>query len=216
MKFHIITLFPDSFQSFLKTSIIGRARKQKLFWTKLYDLWDYSDDAHRRVDDNAFWMHGQVLCPEPLSRCIESIFKKVWKKVPIIYMTPSWTLLHQKKVESFVQKLDECIIICGHYEWIDQRIRDMYVDYEVSIWKYVLSSGELAAQVFLDSLIRHIPWVLWNPQSLSEESFSQTLSRKKEYPVYTRPRVFLWKEVPQVLLSWDHKKIEIWKKNNLH
>ncbi len=215
MKFHIVTIFPESFWSFLKTSIIGRAKKQKLFSATLYDLWNYSEDAHRRVDDKAFGMHGQVLCPEPLSKCIEDIFRKVWKKIPVIYMTPSWTLLHQKKVENFAQKLRECIIICGHYEGIDQRIRDIYVDYEVSIWKYVLTSGELAAQVFLDALIRHIPWVLWNPESLIEESFSQKLSRKKEYPVYTRPRVFLWKEVPEVLVSWDHKKIEIWKKNNL-
>ena len=110
---------------------------------------------------------------------------------------------------------NEFLIICGHYEWIDQRIIDKYVDYEISIWEYVLSSWEIAASVFIDSLVRHIPGVLWNKESLEEDSFSEKFNRQKEYPVYTRPEIFNWKEVPKVLLSWNHKKIEEWKINNL-
>ena len=215
MKFHIITIFPESFTSFLKESIIWRAKKQKLFQVFLYDLWYFSEDRFHRVDDKAYGMHGQVLCPEPLSKAIESIFKKCKKKIPVIYFTPKGKVLTQKHVEKYAQKFEEIIIICWHYEGIDQRIIDMYVDYEISIWKYVLSGGELAAQVFMDTIIRHIPGVLWNSESLAEESFSLKLSRKKEYPVYTRPSEFLWKKVPEILLSGNHKKIEEWKKNNL-
>jgi tRNA (guanine37-N1)-methyltransferase len=132
-------------------------------------------------------------------------------------MTPSGELMNQQKVEEYTQSFwNEIIIICGHYEWIDQRIRDLYVDYEISIGEYVLSSGELSAMVFIDTFVRHIPWVLWNPESLEEESFSQKLGRQKEYPVNTRPKEFRWLQVPDVLTSGNHSEIEKWKKNNLH
>jgi len=117
-------------------------------------------------------------------------------------MSPSGALLTQQKTEQYAQNLDECIIICGHYEWIDQRIIDYYGVECVSIWEYVLSSGELAAMVLIDSIVRHIPEVLWNPQSLQEDSFSEKLHRQKEYPVYTRPEKILGLEVPAVLRSW--------------
>lgn len=214
MIFHIISIFPKSFTSYFETSIIWRAITAKKLTIHLYDLGDFSTQKTRRVDDNAYGMHGQVISPEPLSKAIEHVFQKTWK-IPVIYMTPSWVVLTQKRVESFSKKLKECIVLCGHYEWIDQRIIDHYVDYEVSIWKYVLTSWELSSMVFLDSIVRHIPWVLWNEESLLEESFSQKLSRQKEYPVYTRPRVFLWKNVPDILVSGNHKEIEKWKKNNL-
>jgi tRNA (guanine37-N1)-methyltransferase len=123
--------------------------------------------------------------------------------------------LRQEQVEKFYQTSDEYIILCGHYEWIDQRIIDLYVNYEVSIWEYILSSGELSAMVLIDSLIRHIPWVLGNKVSLDEESFSQKLNRQKEYPVYTRPQEFRGLKVPEVLINGNHKEIEQWKKKNL-
>jgi tRNA (guanine37-N1)-methyltransferase len=183
----------------------------------LYKLNNFSDKKFKHVDDKAYWMHWQVISPEPLKKAIEYIFEKVWKKIPVIYMTPSWEILTQTRVEKYYKKLKnkDFIIICGHYEGIDQRIIDLYVDYKISIWKYVLTSWELAAQVFLDSIIRHIPWVLWNKKSLEEESFSKILSRQKEYPVYTRPENFCWLKVPKVLLSGNHKKIKTWKFNNL-
>jgi len=215
LKIHIITIFPESFKSYLESSIIWRAKEKWLLDISLYKLNDFSDKKFRHVDDKAFWTHWQVISPEPLSKAIISIFENVWKKIPVIYMTPTWILLNQKKVENLSKKLEEFIIICGHYEWIDQRIIDLYVTHEISIWKYVLTSWELASMVFIDSIARFIPKVLWNPLSLEEESFSKKLSGKKEFPHYTKPRNFLWLEVPKVLLSWNHKEIEEWKKNNL-
>jgi tRNA (guanine37-N1)-methyltransferase len=215
MKIHIITIFPESFTSYLDSSIIWKAKEKWLLNIFLYKLNDFSTKKFKHVDDKAFWTHWQVISPEPLSKAINHIFEKVWKKIPVIYMTPVWKLLNQKKVETFSKKLDEFIIICGHYEWIDQRIIDLYVNHEISIWKYVLTSWEIASQVFIDSIARFIPLVLWNPLSLEEESFSKKLSGKKEFPHYTRPRNFEWIEIPKVLISWNHKKIEEWKTNNL-
>jgi len=217
MKFHIITIFPESFDCFFKTSIIWRANKKWLFDFEIYKLNDFSNNKTKRVDDKAYWMHGQVISPEPLDKAINYIFDKVWKKIPVYYMSPKWEILTQVRVEKFYKKLknNEFIIICWHYEWIDKRIIDLYVTQEISIWKYVLSSWELATQVFLDALIRHIPWVLGNSQSLQEDSFSKKLYRKKEYPVYTKPKEFRWLKVPDLLLSGNHKKIEDWKFNNL-
>ena len=217
MKIHIITIFPESFDSFFSSSIISKAKENNLFEIELYKLNDFSKNNTKRVDDKAYWMHWQVISPEPLADAIEFIFKKVWEKIDVVYMSPSWDLLNQQKVESFYEEFKDkdFIIICGHYEWIDGRIIDLYVDYQISIWEYVLTSGELAAQVFLDSIIRHIPWVLWNKLSLEEDSFSKKLSRKKEYPVYTRPEIFKWKKIPDVLKSGNHKEIEKWKNSNL-
>jgi len=216
MKIHIITIFPESFSSYFWSSIIKRAIESNLVEFKYYKLNDFSSDNFKRVDSKAYWMHWQVISPEPLSKAIEYIFWLIWKKVKVIYMSPSWDLLTQEKVENYYEKLwEEFIIICGHYEWIDQRIIDLYVDYSISIWEYVLTSGELAAQVFVDWLIRFIPWVLWNNISLEEDSFSKKFNRQKEYPVYTKPEVFMWKKVPEILLSGNHKKIEEWKLKNL-
>jgi len=222
MKIHIITIFPDAFNSFLETSMLWKAIKNKLVDISLYKLSDFSDKNFGHVDDNAYGMHGQVISPEPLGKAIEHVFRAAWKKIPVVYMSPSWELLKQEKVEkdynSLVQnkQMWEFLIICGHYEWIDQRIIDLYVDKQVSIWEYVLTSWEIAAQVYIDALVRHIPWVLWNAQSLKEDSFSKKFDRQKEYPVYTRPQVFREKKVPDVLLSGDPKKIEDWKNGYLY
>jgi len=215
MKIHIITIFPESFGAYLDSSVIWRAKKNWLIEINLYKLNDFSKDKFKHVDDKAFWTHWQVISPEPLDKAINYIFDKLWKRIPVIYMSPSWKVLSDIKVQIFSKKLYEFIIICWHYEWIDQRIIDLYVDYEVSIWKYVLTSWELASMVLIDALARYLPWVLWNPLSLEEESFSLKLNGKKEFPHYTRPRNFRWLEVPEVLVSWNHKDIEEWKKNNL-
>lgn len=220
MIFHIITIFPEAFESFLSHSIVGKAHEKWLFEVKLYKLNEFSPETSGHIDDKAFGMHGQVLRPEPLARAIEHIQSIVGNvdmrsKIPVIYMSPSWKILDQQGVEKFSQDIKECIIICGHYEGIDQRIIDLYVDHEISIGNYVLSGGEIASQVFIDSLIRNIPWVLGNTISLQEESFSEKLDRQKEYPVYTRPQVFKRISVPSILLSGDHKKIEQWKSDNL-
>ena len=216
MKIHIVSLFPGAFESYFSTSIMKMAQEKWLFFPVLHNLCDYSVQNTRRVDDKAYGMHGQVICPEPLANCLEDLFQKIGRKVPVVFLSPSGDLMNQEKIEGYVEKFwEEIIIICGHYEWIDQRIIDSYVDYKIAIWEYVLSSGELASMVFIDAFVRLIPGVLWNQLSFEEESFSQKLNRQKEYPVYTKPRVFLWMEVPDVLLSGNHAEIEKWKKNNL-
>lgn len=217
MKIHIITIFPESFSSYFSSSIIWNALEKKLFEVEFYKLNNFSDKKTKRVDDKAFWMHWQVISPEPLSKAIEHVFKKTWKKLKVIYLSPSWELLKQENIEKYYEELkwEDFIIICWHYEWIDKRIIEIYVDYEISIWEYVISSGELASMVFIDSLVRNIPNVLWNKESLEEDSFSKKLNRQKEYPAYTKPRIFMWKEVPEILLSWNHKEIQKWKNNNL-
>ncbi len=232
MKFHIITIFPEAFESFLQTSMIWKALKNNLFEIELYKLGDFSDKNFWHVDNNAYGMHGQVISPEPLSKAIIFVKDKINTikhsplqrgakggnsgGIPIIYMSPSWNLLTQEKVETYYSdfKDTDVIIICGHYEWIDQRIIDKYVTHEISIWEYVLTSWELSSQVFIDALIRHIPKVLWNKQSLEEESFSVFFDRQKEHSVYTRPRIFENMEVPEILTSWNHKLIEQWKHKN--
>lgn len=214
MKIHIITIFPEAFTSFLETSIIWKAREKWLLEVELYKLNDFSPETSGHIDDKAFGMHGQVLSPIPLSKALEFIFEKTWK-IPVIYMSPSGQKLEQELCEKLSCELDEYIIICGHYEWIDARIIDLYVDYEISIWNYVLTGWEIASQVFIDSILRLQKWVLGSDISHEEESFSSKLDRQKEYPVYTRPREFQGLSVPEILTSGNHKEIEKWKKNNL-
>lgn len=214
MKFHIITIFPEAFTSFLETSIIWKAKGKWLLQVELYKLNEFAKDTSGHVDDKAFGMHGQVLSTIPLSRAIEHIFD-IAGKIPVIFMSPSGSLLEQELCEKLSEEINECIIICGHYEWIDQRIIDMFVDYQISIWEYILTGWEIASQVLIDSLIRLKPDVLGNSISHEEESFSKKLDRQKEYPVYTRPQDFRGHKVPDILISGDHKKIDIWKKDNL-
>lgn len=216
MKIHIITIFPQSFESYFNTSILKKAIDLKKLEISYYKLNDFSDLPTKRVDDKAYWMHWQVISPNPLSKAINHVFDKVWKKLKVVFLTPSWDLLNQQKVEKYYKNLwEEFIILCGHYEWIDQRIIQKYVDFEISIWEYVISSWELSSMVFIDSLVRHIPGVLWSVESLQEDSFSIKLNRQKEYPVYTKPKNFEWLEVPEILTSWNHKEIQKWKNNNL-
>ena len=215
MKFHIITIFPESFTSFLSTSMIGRAKEKWLFEANLYKLNTFSLKKTGEVDDKAFGMHGQVLSPEPLARAIEHIFEIVWKKIPVVYFTPAGKILTQEMGETFAETIPECILICGHYEGIDQRIIEKFVDYEISLGNYILTGWELAAQVFMDNSIRLLPEVLGNTLSHEEESFSKKLDRKKEYPVYTRPADFRGMKVPEILTSGNHKEIEKWKFSNL-
>lgn len=215
MKFFVVTLFPEFFESFLSHSILWKAKEKELFSVEFIDLKNFLSKKFERVDDKAYGMHGQVMRPDILSEAIESVFQKEGEKPYVIYFSPRGKKLTQTRVEKFSQKHSSFLLICGHYEGIDERIIELYVDELVSIGDYVLSGWELPAQVFIDSLVRHIPWVLWNSQSLEEESFSKKLSRKKEYPVYTRPENFQWLWVPPILLSGNHREIEKWKQQNL-
>ncbi|EKE29147.1 MAG: tRNA (guanine-N(1)-)-methyltransferase [uncultured bacterium (gcode 4)] len=214
MKFHIITIFPDSFKSYFEASILKIAQEKKVFIPVIYNLCDYSVVNTRRIDDRPFWwLPWTIFSPEPLAAAIDSIIEKNWN-LEVIYLSPRWKVINPALLEKFARSEKDCILICWHYEGIDQRIIDHYKIKEISIWKYVLTSWELAAMVLIDWIVRLIPWVI-SDESLKEESFSLGLQGKKEYPQYTRPQEWRWRRVPDELISWDPKKIVAWKKKFL-
>jgi tRNA (guanine37-N1)-methyltransferase len=202
--FHVLTLFPEVFKGFLESSILGKAISAGTITVNLVNIRDFAIDKHRTCDDGTYGGGpGMVLKPEPLSRCIESI---EWKGKTVVYPTPSGRLYNQDYA-SRLATLNELILICGKYEGIDQRIIDHYVTDEISIGDYVLNSGEIAAQVVIDSVVRLISGVI-TEESLDEESFRKGLL---EYPHYTRPQEFMGMSVPEILISGHHKKIQEWR-----
>ncbi len=204
MKFDVLTLFPDMFSS-LGESIIGRARENKLIEINLINIRDFSKDKHKKVDDTPYGGGaGMVIRPDVVYDAYNSIKNKDAK---VIYMSPKGKVLNQEKVKQLSNQ-KHLIIICGHYEGIDQRVLDEIVDEEISIGDYVLTGGELPAMVLIDSVSRYVKGVL-NDESTSEESFSNNLLL--EYPQYTRPEEFRGKKVPEVLISGHHENIKKWR-----
>lgn len=215
MKIHIITNFTGAFTSYFDSSIMRIAREKGLFEPIFYNLGDFSLQAQHRVDDKPYggWA-GALIEIEPMYRAITSIDpENVMKK---IYLGPRGERLKQAKIEQLSEELreSEIIILCGHYEGVDHRVFEMFSFEQYSIGDFVVSSGELAAMVFIDAVVRLIPGVVGNDKSLHEESFSEALEGKPEYPQYTRPFDFMGYKVPDVLLSGDPKKIKEWRKNN--
>jgi len=209
MRIDIITIFPKMFSAVLDESIVGRAQikgKLKLF---IHDLRDYTLDKHRKVDDRPFGGgSGMVLQVEPIFRALQAIKKKIKGKSKVILLCPQG----KKYNQSYAKKLSQCpnlIFICGHYEGVDERVRSYLADEEISIGDYVLTGGELAAMVVADSIVRLIPGVLGDKNSLNFESFEGNLL---EYPQYSRPAQFKKWPVPEVLVSGAHKRIEAWRK----
>ena len=204
MKFDILTLFPEMFEP-LKSSIIKRAVENNLLEINLINIRDYAQNKHNQVDDTPYGGgNGMVLKPDVVARSIQA-FKSDNSKV--IYMSPKGKLLNQSKVVELSEQ-DHLIILCGHYEGIDQRVIDTYVDEEISIGDYVLTGGELPAMVLVDSVSRYVEGVL-SDGSTNEESFANNLL---EYPQYTRPEVFEGIEVPEVLKSGNHQEIAKWRR----
>ena len=204
MKFDVLTLFPEMFTS-LNESIIGRAVENNLIEVNLTNIRDFSKDKHKKVDDTPYGGGaGMVIRPDVVYDAYESVKDKNAK---VIHMSPKGTVLNQEKVKQ-LSKEKHLIIICGHYEGIDQRVIDEIVDEEISIGDYVLTGGELPAMVLIDSVSRYVEGVL-NGESTSEESFSDGLL---EYPQYTRPEEFRGKKVPEVLLSGHHENIKKWRR----
>lgn len=200
------------------------AREKGLFEPIFYNLGDYSSQAQHRVDDKPYGGGaGAVIQIEPVYNALMSIEWKMknekWRMVEMrkIYLWPRGERLRQPKIEQLSKELQdtECIILCGHYEGVDHRVFEMFEFEEYSIGDFVVSSGEVAAMVFLDAVVRLIPGVVWNDKSLHEESFSEALDGKPEYPQYTRPADFMGYKVPEVLLSWDPKKIQEWRKTKV-
>ena len=206
MKIDILTLFPEMFTP-LQSSMIGRALDNNLFELNLIDIRDFTLDKHKKVDDYVFGGgDGMLMTPQPLYDAIMSVKTD---NSHVIYLSPKGRTLNQGIVKSISEKYDHLILICGHYEGIDQRIIDLCVDEEISIGDYVLTGGELPAMVLVDAVLRYVPNILGNDHSATDESFS---NNTLEYPQYTRPRVFMGLEVPEVLISGNHKNIEEWKK----
>lgn len=213
MEIHIITLFPESISPYLNSSIMKQAQNKGLFRYYTHNLADWSTKNTRRVDDRPYggWA-GTIITIEPLTQCIRDIEKRFGEMKKIL-MSPKWKVIKQDDFEKNSQ-YEKILIICGHYEWVDERIFEIFPIEEVSIGKYVLSSGELASLVFIDGIVRLIDGVI-SQESLEEESFSLKLNRKREYPQYSRPQVFENLPVPKVLLSGNPKLINEWKKNSL-
>lgn len=203
MKFDVLTLFPESFEP-IKQSILGRALEKNLISLNLINIRDFSKDKHKKVDDTPYGGGaGMVIRPDVVYDAYKSINDENAK---VIYMSPQGNVLNQKKVES-LSKEKHLILLCGHYEGIDQRVIDEIVDEEISIGDYVLTGGEIPAMVLIDSVSRYVEGVL-TKESIKEESFSNNLL---EYPQYTRPETFLDKKVPEVLLSGHHENIRKWR-----
>ncbi len=210
MRLDIITIFPKMFSAVLDESIIKRAQQKGLVKIFIHDLRNYTLDKHRKVDDRPFGGgSGMVLQAEPIFRAVESIKKKVKGKARIILLCPQGKKYNQVYAKK-LSKSKNLIFICGHYEGIDERVRQFLADEEISIGDYVLTGGELAAMVVVDSLVRLIPGVLGDKNSLNFESFEGNLL---EYPQYSRPAIFRDWPVPQVLISGAHDKILAWRKN---
>ena len=204
MKFDVLTLFPEMFEP-LNSSIIGRAIEKNLIQINLINIRDFSKDKHKKVDDTPYGGGaGMVMMPDVVYDAYKSVEDKNAK---VIYMSPQGKKLTQKKVEELA-KQEHLIILCGHYEGIDQRVIDKIVDEEISIGDYVLTGGELPAMVLIDSVSRYNSGVIAE-ESREEESFANGLL---EYPQYTRPEVFEGVKVPEVLLSGHHANIEKWRK----
>ena len=204
MKFDVLTLFPEMFEP-LNSSIIGRAKEKNLIEINLINIRDFSKDKHKKVDDTPYGGGaGMVMMPDVVYDAYKSVEDKNAK---VIYMSPQGKKLTQKKVEELA-KQEHLIILCGHYEGIDQRVIDKIVDEEISIGDYVLTGGEIPAMVLIDSLSRYNSGVIAE-ESREEESFANGLL---EYPQYTRPEVFEGVKVPEVLLSGHHANIEKWRK----
>lgn len=203
MKFDVLTLFPESFEP-IKQSILGRALEKNLISLNLINIRDFSKDKHKKVDDTPYGGGaGMVIRPDVVYDAYKAIKDENAK---VIYMSPQGNVLNQKKVES-LSKEKHLILLCGHYEGIDQRVIDEIVDEEISIGDYVLTGGEIPAMVLIDSVSRYVEGVL-TKESIKEESFSNNLL---EYPQYTRPETFLDKKVPEVLLSGHHENIRKWR-----
>ena len=218
----ILTVFPEMFDSVLNTSILGRARQQGLITIEATDIRPYSTSKHKNTDDYPFGGGaGMLMMAQPIADCMKAVCEKRGVPCPVrgeeepprgvkrIYLSPRGMPFTQKIAQELAQE-QHLILLCGHYEGVDQRVLDRYIDMEISIGDYVLTGGELGAMVIADCVSRLIPGVLGSEESPVDESFSA--DGLLEYPQYTRPRVFEGMEVPEVLLNGDHAKIAAWRR----
>ena len=208
MKITILTIFPEMFESVLASSILGRAREQGLIEVECVDIRPFSTLKHKNTDDYPFGGGaGMVMLAQPIMDAMDAVTGESFSGKRI-YMGPRGTTLTTAKARELAQE-EHLVLLCGHYEGVDQRALDACIDEEISIGDYILTGGELAAMVLTDCVSRFIPGVLGSGESAEEESFSDGLL---EYPQYTRPREIRGMEVPEILLSGDHAKIRAWRR----
>ncbi len=205
MKIDILTLFPEMFSA-MKESILGRAQKDGKIQINVVNLRDYTEDKHLKCDDYPFGGGaGMVMMPQPIGGAIDALDPN--HQARRIYMSPKGETFRQQKVFDLLQ-YEHLILLCGHYEGVDQRAIDLFIDEEISIGDYVLTGGELPAMVVADCVSRYVDGVI-SPSSLVDESFSENLL---EYPHYTRPQEYRGIPVPEILRSGDHGKIDAWRR----
>lgn len=209
MNFHVLTLFPEMIEQTANTSITGRAINSGLINVEAINIRDFAGNKYGQVDDYPYGGGaGMVMQPEPIYRSYESVVEKIGYKPRVIYLTPQGKVFNQKMAEEF-SKEEDLVFLCGHYEGVDERVLEMIVTDNVSIGDYVLTGGELPSLVMIDAISRLVPGVLNNDVSAEFESFNDNLL---EYPQYTRPAKFMDKEVPPILLSGNHAKVDEWRR----
>lgn len=237
MKIYVISIFPEIFDSILNTSLIKKAQEKSILNFEIINPRDFCHDKHKKIDDEIYgWWAGMLMIAQPIIDAVNSIIQKIkrfplWGEMPkaegfkiesnfqIIFPTPSKDIRNQQSAHSF-SKTDNLIFVCGRYEWIDDRFVQYFQDkypnnfHKISIWKFVTLGGELPTMTIVESIVRLIPGVIKEESSWQEESYSPSQDMENiEYPQYTRPQEVQWYSVPDVLLSWDHKKIEEWNKS---
>lgn len=231
MKFDLLSIFPESFESYFNASILKRARENGKIRVKTWNIRDFARDKHKTTDDTPYGGGaGMVMKPEPIFECVEAALAEgsvPRERIRVILFSAKGTLFTQADARRFSAEYDRLILICGRYEGVDERVAEHLVDEELSVGEYVLTGGELAAMIVTDAVARLIPGVLGNAASLQDESFSTTHSRSapscgeikdfeemREYPQYTKPEEYRGYRVPEVLLSGHHAEIAKWRKEN--
>ena len=208
MRIDIMTIFPDMMNAYLDESIIGRARQSGAITVNCHNIRDFSADKHKKTDEMPYGGGmGMVMTAQPIDDCYNHIVEEIGAKPHFIYMSPQGKTLTQKKAIE-LSKMDNIVLLCGHYEGVDQRVLDKLCDEEISIGDYVLTGGELPALVLTDAISRMVDGVLSSEECFTEESHFNGLL---EHPQYTRPAIWQNREVPEVLLSGHHKNIEKYK-----
>ncbi len=209
MKIDVLTLFPAMFEAVLGDSIIGRAEEKGLLHLRYINIRDFSEDKHRRVDDYPYGAGGgMVMAPQPIYKAWRYITEPLSYRPHTIYLSPQGKVFSQQKAKSLAEEYEHLILLCGHYEGVDERILELLVDEEISIGDYVLTGGEIPAMALVDAVARMVPGVVQHGNSESESLTDGLL----EYPQYTRPPEFMGKKVPEILLSGHQAKIAEWRK----
>ena len=209
MRFHVLTLFPRMFDGPLSDGVIRRAREAGLLDIRVHDIRDHAHDRHRTVDDYPFGGGpGMLMKPAPLFEAVEAVTETISGEAPVVLLSPQGRRLTQRIVEELA-RIDDLVLVCGRYEGVDERVRQHLATDEISVGDYVLSGGELAAMVVIEAVARLVPGVVGSSESAMSDSFSIGLL---EHPQYTRPAEFKGWQVPEVLLSGDHARIERWRR----